>query len=382
MASPVITIFVRHAADCKYHGDEFSKRCDCKKHLRWSYGGRQFRQTAHARSWAQAEDSKRKVEAQFQLADDPAKLEKIVTRDDAKTIADAVRLFLADKAVQGIDSTAQKKHERELLRLAEFLGRRGRIFPHEIRLEDLIEFRTGWTEMYPSSVTRAKVQERLRGFLRHLRDTKLIDDVPKLSPIKVDATPTMPLNERQYRALLEAIPKEFTGAKAIRVRALVQLMRHSGLAIQDAVTLKPGELHTGNVARVVTSRQKTGTHVSVPIPPDVAKEVIAAMPLNGNPEYIFWNRIDGEAKAAVDVWERAFRRIFRRAKLPGGHSHQLRDSFAVALLQKGVPMEEVSKALGHRSIKTTEKSYAPWVKGRQDRLDSLITGTWAAALPG
>ena len=30
----------------------------------------------------------------------------------------------------------------------------------------------------------------------------------------------------------------------------------------------------------------------------------------------------------------------------------------------------------HESIKTTEKSYARWVKGRQDRLDSLVMATW------
>jgi hypothetical protein len=42
-------------------------------------------------------------------------------------------------------------------------------------------------------------------------------------------------------------------------------------------------------------------------------------------------------------------------------------------------MEEVSKLLGHESIRTTEKSYAKWVKGRQDRLDALVTGTWAPA---
>jgi integrase/recombinase XerD len=57
-------------------------------------------------------------------------------------------------------------------------------------------------------------------------------------------------------------------------------------------------------------------------------------------------------------------------------SHRLRDTFAVDLLQKGVPLEEVSKLLGHESIKTTEKSYAKWAKGRQDRLDSLVIETW------
>jgi site-specific recombinase XerD len=48
--------------------------------------------------------------------------------------------------------------------------------------------------------------------------------------------------------------------------------------------------------------------------------------------------------------------------------HCLRDTFAVDLLKKGVPLEEVSKLLGHKSIKTTEESYAKWVQARQDRL--------------
>ena len=60
-------------------------------------------------------------------------------------------------------------------------------------------------------------------------------------------------------------------------------------------------------------------------------------------------------------------------------SHRLRDTFAVDLLEKGVPMEEVSRLLGHTSIKTTERSYAKWSKGRQDRVDALVTGTWATA---
>ena len=61
-----------------------------------------------------------------------------------------------------------------------------------------------------------------------------------------------------------------------------------------------------------------------------------------------------------------------------GHlrSHRLRDTFACDLLSKGVPLESVSKLLGHNSVKTTEQHYARWVQGRQDRLNDLVTGTW------
>jgi integrase/recombinase XerD len=55
-----------------------------------------------------------------------------------------------------------------------------------------------------------------------------------------------------------------------------------------------------------------------------------------------------------------------------------RDTFAVHLLSKGVPLEEVSKLLGHESIKTTEKYYAKWVPSRQDRLDNLVMATFTS----
>ena len=46
------------------------------------------------------------------------------------------------------------------------------------------------------------------------------------------------------------------------------------------------------------------------------------------------------------------------------------------LLTKGVALERVSKLLGHKSVTTTEKQYAKWVKGRQDRLDRIVSATW------
>lgn len=75
-------------------------------------------------------------------------------------------------------------------------------------------------------------------------------------------------------------------------------------------------------------------------------------------------------------WQHDLRELFHDAGFPDGHPHQLRDTFAVDLLEKGVPIEEVSKALGHDSIKKTEKYYAKRVKGRQDRLDEQIIGAW------
>jgi len=47
---PSITIFVRHAPGCKYREDETWKRCNCRKHLRWSHDSKQYRRSANTRS--------------------------------------------------------------------------------------------------------------------------------------------------------------------------------------------------------------------------------------------------------------------------------------------------------------------------------------------
>jgi len=210
--------------------------------------------------------------------------------------------------------------------------------------------------------------------------------------VQADEPPTLPLTDAEYKSVLAAIdtvrPLRFD-AKGVtrllspetkqRLSALIQLMRWSGLAINDAVKLRRADIiheKGKRVYRVVTARQKTGTHVSVPLPPEVARIILAVPPASH--EYIFWTGSKGRSAAAM--WgSRYMRPLFETAGVRSGHmvSHRLRDTFAVDLLKKGVPMEEVSKLLGHESIRTTERSYAKWVKGRQDRLDSLVIGTWA-----
>ena len=48
-----------------------------------------------------------------------------------------------------------------------------------------------------------------------------------------------------------------------------------------------------DIDKIIRDRTKTGEPLYIPVPKDVAEEVIAA--LNGNPVYVFWNRPDNSS---------------------------------------------------------------------------------------
>src|SRR5690348_5117950 len=96
-----------------------------------------------------------------------------------------------------------------------------------------------------------------------------------------------------------------------------------------------------------------------------------------------FSRGNGEARSAVQGYERSFRKLFRIADIrePDGtrkpcHSHMFRDTFAVELLLAGVPIDQVSTLLGHRSVKMTERHYLPWVKAQQKQLTTSVQRAW------
>ena len=364
--APLITIFVRHSDGCKYEGDEFEKRCRCRKHFRWSRNGKQFRRTAGTRSWTEAEQAKRDLEDQLAGRE---------TRTDAKDLQAGIDVFLQDKRVQGVSDGVVAKYTRELERLREYCAGKSVYTVQGLTRDLLTGFAATWPAMYESSQTRSMVRARCRSFLRYCYEAKWLERIPPLPKVQVDELPTLPLSAEEYERLLEAVHIFADPVRQRRVRALVQLMRWSGLAIRDALTLERSAIRKeAKLYLVVTSRQKTGTDVCVPLPPAVAVEVLAVG--KEDERYLFW---DGESDI-VKTWTKYFiAPLFEAAKIErGGNmmSHRLRDTFAVDLLQKGIPLEEVSKLLGHESIKTTERHYAKWIQGRQDRLNALVVGTW------
>ena len=176
MGTPLITVFVRHSSGCKYAGDEFHKGCTCRKHLRWSKDGKQFRRTAGTRAWVHAEAAKRNLEAQLSGVAPVGDL-----LPSAQTLEQAMELFKIDKANQGFTSDIQGRYARELGRLQTYCENAGVFTVEGITRELLVGYSAKWPALYPSTNTRQAVQARLRNFLRFCYDSKWLERVPKTS---------------------------------------------------------------------------------------------------------------------------------------------------------------------------------------------------------
>jgi integrase/recombinase XerD len=238
-------------------------------------------------------------------------------------------------------------------------------------------------------MTRNERRLRLIGFFYYCLRLGWIKSNPAvlLGRIRADVPPTDYFPAPEFEKIIDATyiyqPKGWVECRnqATRLRILTLLMRWSGLSIRDAVTLERRRLNEHG--ELFLYRAKTGSSVYVPLPPDVAESLRNIPPgPSPNPRYFFWSG-NGSPKSVVGNWQRSFRRLFKIANLRRDdgsiqrcHPHMLRDTFAVEMLLAGVPLEQVSILLGHKSVKITEKHYAPWVKARQEQLAANVRKAW------
>ena len=78
-----------------------------------------------------------------------------------------------------------------------------------------------------------------------------------------------------------------------------------------------------------------------------------AKPLIHNRE-VLWNYTENS------VGQR-WRRYTKKLRIENGSFHDIRRTFGLNLILNGVPIYEVSHLLGHKDVRTTQKSYAPFL---------------------
>ena len=274
--------------------------------------------------------------------------------DEPITLIIAAAEFQADLSRRGLVAATTRKYELLFRQIQAFADSKGIRYLKQLDLVTLREFCATGTQ---GNNTALKKLERLRAFFRFAVESKWVHDNPatKIRNPKVKQTQTMPFSQEEVTNILAACdqyPDSYgrTGQwNGRRLRALVLLLRYSGLRIGDAVCLSRDRV-VGNKLFLYTA--KTGTPVCCPLPEFVITALDAFE--RKNEQYFFWSGTSEKDGAARD-YMRYLASLFKLA---------------------GVPLERVSVLLGHSSVRITEKHYASWVLARQEQLEADVTRTW------
>ena len=264
-----------------------------------------------------------------------------------------VRRFLAVSAARLAPRTIDA-YRRDLTTFANWFGKG---LP-EVRREDVERYLAELRGAGLASTTIARRAAALRSFFRHQVLIGARPDNPATEVGLPKRTRRLPrtLSPGEAERLVEAAAG--TTPRALRDRALVELLYGAGLRVSEAVGLERGAVDLD--ARLVRATGKGDKERIVPI----GREAVDALRRylgRGRPfldrrhrPELFLNAHGGALTRAGAFF--ILRRLAEKASLypTRVHPHLLRHSFATHLLEGGADLRSVQEMLGHADLATTE----------------------------
>ncbi len=265
----------------------------------------------------------------------------------------AVEGFLALSAARLAPRTVEA-YRRDLAHLADWLGRS----PADASADDLAAYVARLRADCLAATTVARRLAAVRSFFRHQVLLGARPDNPAASVELPKRRRTLPrtLSPAEVERLLDAAAG--TTPRAMRDRAIAELLYGAGLRVSEAVSLDRQSVDLEN--RLVRCVGKGSKERVVPIGREAA-DALRRYLARGRPHLdrrhrpeLFLNAHGGGlTRAGVFL---ILRGLAAKAGLEPDriHPHLLRHSFATHLLEGGADLRAVQEMLGHADLATTE----------------------------
>jgi len=232
------------------------------------------------------------------------------------------------------------------------------------------------------AVSGPKVNREL-ALLKHLFNIEIGNGRAIHNPVK--GVKFFPESLRRQDKVFSPVQTELLFEAATpHLRPILAAAFFIGVRKGDALGLRPKDLDfERHVVRI--TMQKTSEPIEIPMHPileNILRGVLAGR--DAAEPYVFMStrrsRKTGERTHFVDV-KNAFRGALERAGLAGqGFAfHSIRHTFATTLYRSGIPLLTVSKLLGHRSVKTTERYLGVRLDEKREAV-AILGNVWGGAM--
>jgi integrase/recombinase XerD len=275
------------------------------------------------------------------------------------------------------------QHRLLLGRLATFCEDRDAPYMHNLTVDLLETFKTEGLPADMADTSKATAVAKLRCFLRtaYRRDWITESLVDKVTAHRAVYEQKEPYSDDEVTRILNGAlalnggthgyakrPKTF--------RLLLELMLETGMRVGDAIRYDPSVVVKGEQLWIYTFVPQKKKKIDQPklLETYLTERLKTAIDQSEwlSPKRPFlYGAFRNEAYLPNEVYNR-MQSIGARCGVADCRPHRLRDTFAVRKLLGGFQLDDVSRLLGHSSVKVTETYYAKWVASRKRRLERLV----------
>jgi integrase/recombinase XerD len=268
----------------------------------------------------------------------------------------------------------------------EFAHSRNKLFIRDLTvdlLEDFKVYALGNLKSTTRHIAVAKLKVFLRESYRRGWTTEALAE--KVKSTRAVYEQKKPYTDNEIRLIFDETQR-LTGGRgrgrgytsnAHTFRLLLELMLETGLRVSDAVRYDPQRCTKSKQLWMYSfepQKQHKNHHARTAevFLTDQLKRAIDEAGWFSERYPFAYRPFDRSSNTLENNVYRCMQGMGERCGVPDCRPHRLRDTFAVRMLLRGVPVDEVSRLLCHSSVTITEKYYAPWCPSRRLRLEGLV----------
>jgi integrase len=379
----VLTLYRRHAQRCPVRELKLSPRakrkymdCDCPL---WIYGNTE---TTHVPRQSTGTNVVAVAEAQRQALLKNGQDQKV----HGPRVEDCIERFIASRKEELGDKTAAA-YRFQLDRLRAYCASRGVHFMRELTVDLLEDFKVEGLPDEMAATSKAQVTAKIRCFLReaYRRSWTEFALAEKVRPHRATHEQKNPYSDAEVDLILAGAEKlkggrEGYASAPLTFRLLLELMLETGMRVSDAIRFDPAvALKGGSGLWIYRFTQRKSKRIGradvteVYITDRLKTKIDQCKWLSSGKPFWYGPPTAGYG-LAYQVYD-LMQSVGGRCDVDDCRPHRLRDTFAVRALLRDVPIGDVSRLLGHSSVKITEMYYAKWIPARGSRLESLVAKT-------
>lgn len=272
------------------------------------------------------------------------KYDVIEVEKDKKADVDYAELFIASKKVEGCSERTLNYYKTTIDNMLDQINKEIKT----VDTDDLRSYLTSYQEKNNcSKVTIDNVRRILSSFFSWLEDEDYIIKSPIRRIHKIKTTKVV---RETYSD--ETIEKLRDSCEEIRDLALIDFLTSTGVRVGELVKLNKNDINFEDRSCIVFGKGSKEREVYFDARTKLHLEKYLSMRNDDNPA-LFVSLLSPYDRLEISGVEIRLRKLGRDLELQRVHPHKFRRTMATKAIDKGMPIEQVQRLLGHAKIDTT-----------------------------